>query len=102
MTATPLANEVLERLDEVIDPELGIGIVSLGLIYKIRIDDDDSVHITMTLTVPGCPMHETITADVDRSLRRIPWVTDVRVAVTFDPPWTPDRMSETAREKLGR
>lgn len=102
MTVTPLADEVLERLDEVIDPELGIGIVSLGLIYKIRIDDDNSVHIVMTLTVPGCPMHETITADVERSLRRIPWVTDVDVSVTFDPPWTPERLSDSARAKLGR
>lgn len=94
------AQEVLARLDRVIDPELGIGIVSLGLIYRIRIDDDGGVHIVMTLTVPGCPMHGSITADVERNVRAIPWVRGVNVEVTFEPPWTPERLSPAARAAL--
>lgn len=101
-TGTPLADEVLAQLRQVIDPELGIDIISLGLVYKIRIDDDNSVHIVMTLTVPGCPMHATITADVENALRRLPWVTGCDVIVTFDPPWVPERMSDEAKAALAR
>ena len=95
------ADEVLELLDRVIDPELGIGIVSLGLVYRIGVDGDD-VDILMTLTVPGCPMHETITSDVEATIRRLPWVHDIEVHVTFNPPWNVDRLSDDARRKLGR
>lgn len=102
MSTTPLGDQVIAQLRKVIDPELGIDIISLGLVYKIRIDDDNSVHITMTLTVPGCPMHATITADVENTLRKLPWVSDCDVIVTFDPPWTPERMNDEARAVLAR
>lgn len=95
------ANEVVRVLNEVIDPELGIGIVALGLVYRVAVDADD-VDILMTLTVPGCPMHETITRDVQSRINRLPWVRDVKVHLTFNPPWTVDRMNEDARRALGR
>lgn len=102
MTESQRGQELLERLNRVIDPELGIGLVSLGLIYRLRIDDDDSVHVWMTLTTPGCPMHETITKDVDCMLRSTPWVSDASVHLVFDPPWTTERLTEDARRALGR
>lgn len=95
------AEEVTQVLDEVIDPELGIGIVSLGLVYRVAVDGD-AVSILMTLTVPGCPMHETIVRDVEARITALPWVRGVAVTLTFDPPWTPDRLSEQARALLGR
>lgn len=95
------AKAVLALLDSVIDPELGIGIVSLGLVYRITVDGDD-IDIVMTLTVPGCPMHETITRDVDRTLRTLPWARNVAVNLTFEPPWTVERLSDDARRALGR
>ncbi len=91
---------VVAVLDDVIDPELGIGILSLGLIYKIEVHGDD-VEILMTLTVPGCPMHESIARDVRSSVGRISWVNLVTVTITFEPPWSLDRVSMAARKQLG-
>lgn len=100
---TPLHEEVLQQLTTVIDPELGIDIVNLGLIYGIGVEDTNGhVDIVMTLTVPGCPMHDTIKMDVERAVTSVPWVSDVNVKVTFEPPWSPERMSEEAHRQLGR
>ncbi len=95
------AREAIASLRAVIDPELGIDIVSLGLLYRVEVDRGD-VSVVMTLTVPGCPMHETITRDVTNTLERLPWVENVRVEVTFEPAWSIDRLSEEARSALGR
>jgi metal-sulfur cluster biosynthetic enzyme len=95
------AYEVLDVLATVMDPELGIDIVSLGLVYRVGVDGDD-VDVLFTLTVPGCPLHETIANDIRRSLERIPWAGELRINQTFDPPWTVDRLSESARRTLGR
>ncbi len=95
------ALEVIESLRSVIDPELGIDIVSLGLLYKVEVDGAE-VKILMTLTVPGCPMHETITRDVTDTLERLPWVRNAHVDLTFDPPWGTERLSDDARSALGR
>lgn len=101
VTTEERAHEIVRTLDTVIDPELGIGIVSLGLVYRVAVEDNGDVAVLMTLTVPGCPMHETITRDVDTTLRRVPWVNDVTVNLTFDPPWSLDRLSDDARQQLG-
>lgn len=93
--------EVVRALEHVIDPELGIGIVSLGLIYRVAVDEDNNVAVLMTLTVPGCPMHATIVSDAESAVRNLPWVRDVSVELTFDPPWSIDRLSEAARKALG-
>lgn len=96
------AEAVVAALEHVIDPELGIGIVSLGLVYRVAVDDDNNVAVLMTLTVPGCPMHGTIVADAEAAVRSLPWVREVSVDLTFDPPWSVDRLSEGARKALGR
>lgn len=93
--------EINEALREVIDPELGIDIVNLGLVYGVG-EEDGKVDVVMTLTTPGCPMHGTIRADVERRLRQLPWLKDLSVHVTYNPPWTPERLSPRARILLGR
>jgi metal-sulfur cluster biosynthetic enzyme len=95
--------EVLDVLRAVIDPELGIDVVALGLIYDVAIDEHAGrVDVLMTLTVKGCPMHATIARDVDAALRSLLWVRDVAVRLTFDPPWSPARLSDEARALLAR
>ncbi len=96
-----LQNQVEEALRDVIDPELGINIVDLGLIYDIAVYEESIVHVLMTLTTPGCPMHGTIANDVERTLALIPWVKSSKVQVTYSPPWTPERLSAHARILLG-
>ena len=95
------AHAAIAALRAVIDPELGIDIVSLGLLYRVTVDADD-VCILMTLTVPGCPMHDTIVGDVRNTLERLPWVKTASVELTFDPPWSVERLSDDARRALGR
>lgn len=89
--------DVRRALDGVYDPELGLSVIALGLVYAIDIADG-RVGITMTLTTPGCPIHDVMLEWVRRAVRAIPGVEDVDVTITFDPPWTSDRMSlETSR-----
>lgn len=92
--------KILEKLREVVDPEIGVNIVDLGLIYEINVDGGN-VRILMTLTTPGCPMAAGFTQEVERKIRQIKGVKKVRVDLTFDPPWIPDKMSKEARKKLG-
>jgi metal-sulfur cluster biosynthetic enzyme len=82
---------VLESLASVVDPELGMSIVDLGLVYGVRIDGG-RVAVTMTLTAPGCPLHEVMAEWARAAIAAIPGVERVDVAITFDPPWTPARM----------
>jgi metal-sulfur cluster biosynthetic enzyme len=83
--------QVTDALREVFDPELGMSVVDLGLIYDVRIDDG-RVRILITLTTQGCPLHDSMTEWVRQAVGRIPGVEDVAVALTFEPPWTPDRL----------
>lgn len=96
--------QIVGALRSVIDPELGINIVALGLVYAIGIDGDDldRVDVVMTLTTPGCPMHGTITRDAKSVIAALPWVRDAHVTLTWEPAWTPNRMTDEARELLGR
>jgi len=87
-------------LYSVIDPELGIDVVNLGLIYGIDIDDD-SVTVTMTLTTPGCPLHESMSSAVYNAIRMLDPEKDVKINLVWDPPWTPERLTDQAREMLG-
>ncbi|WP_070119796.1 metal-sulfur cluster assembly factor [Bacillus marinisedimentorum] len=91
---------VQERLKTVIDPELGINIVDLGLIYEVAADESGNLKITMTLTTPGCPLHDSIVGGVKSSLTDVEGVASVDVNVVWSPPWTPDRMSEEAARML--
>jgi len=88
--------QITQALRAVFDPELGMSVVDLGLVYGMEIDAG-RVSITMTLTAQGCPLHESIAEWVRRAIRKIPGVEDVQVAVTFDPPWTPDRIVRDLR-----
>ena len=98
---TPHEGDVSNVLRTVLDPEIGIDIVSLGLVYAIGVEDD-RVDVVMTLTVPGCPMHATIAADAQVAIRSLDWVREVEIRITFEPRWTPERLSPEARVVLRR
>jgi metal-sulfur cluster biosynthetic enzyme len=84
--------QVTRALRGVFDPELGTSVVDLGLIYDVRIDGG-RVGVTMTLTTEGCPLHDAMAGWVRQAIGMVPGVEDVTVTVTFDPPWTPDRIT---------
>ncbi|HET8530599.1 MAG TPA: iron-sulfur cluster assembly protein [Methylomirabilota bacterium] len=88
--------QVTEALREVFDPELAMSVVDLGLIYGIGIDAG-RVRVLMTLTTQGCPLHDSMAEWVRQAVGRVPGVVDVAVALTFEPPWTPDRIGQGAR-----
>lgn len=90
---------VLEVLGQVIDPELGVDVVNLGLVYELHLVGD-AVTVVMTLTTPGCPMHGTIEQDVRARLERLPGVTAVDLQLVWDPPWHPRLMTEAAKRQL--
>ncbi len=92
---------VVEAVSTVYDPEIPINIYELGLIYAIDIDPAGRVSITMTLTAPACPVADLLPAEVAEKARAVPGVTDVNVELVWDPPWTPERMSDAARLELG-
>ena len=96
-----LSDDIVSALKTVYDPEIPSDIYELGLIYKIDIEDDRSVKIDMTLTAPGCPVAGEMPGWVQNAVSAVEGVSDVDVSMVFDPPWTPDRMSEEARVALG-
>ena len=101
MNTIPLTETViLESLRQVIDPEIGCNIVDLGLIYGVAIQGG-RVTVRMTLTTPGCPMHDSIGWGVKRALLNLEGVEDAEVEVVWDPPWHPSMMSEAGRAQLG-
>ncbi len=95
-----LKGKVLEALKNVHDPELGINIVDLGLVYDVAITDD-TVHITYTLTTMGCPIGPLIEAEMKQFLSGVEGVENVEAEMVLRPPWTPEKMSEEAKEALG-
>jgi metal-sulfur cluster biosynthetic enzyme len=96
----PTKDDVVEALRQVEDPELGMDIVDLGLLYEVEIEGPN-VKVTHTLTSMGCPVGPMIQEDIDRVTRELPGVEAVDVELTFDPPWTPDKMSDDAKFILG-
>lgn len=94
--------QVREHLEGVYDPELNISIIDLGLVYDVTLKDPTKVHIKMTLTTMGCPLYETIEQDVRTHLKPL-GVTDedITLELTFDPPWSMERMSERGKAMLG-
>lgn len=87
-------------LKNVYDPELGLDVVNLGLIYELRVEPPRA-YVRMTLTTPGCPLHDSMGEAVRRALLSLPGVEEAEVELTFDPPWTPARLSPEARRMLG-
>jgi metal-sulfur cluster biosynthetic enzyme len=96
----PTKDDVIEALRQVEDPELGMDIVDLGLLYDVEIEGP-KVKVIHTLTSMGCPVGPMIQEDIDRVTREVPGVEDVNVELTFDPPWTPEKMSDDAKFILG-
>lgn len=96
-----LRDNIIAALKKVYDPEMPVNIYELGLIYGLDIDDAGRVAIRMTLTAPNCPVAGTLPSEVERAARAVPGVTDVKLELTFDPPWSKDRMSEAAKLALG-
>lgn len=96
-----IEEQVWDRLRGVYDPEIPINIVEVGLVYKVDVDAKGNVLITMTLTAPNCPAAQTLPLDAESAARTVLGVDDVRVVITFDPPWTPAKLSEAARLQLG-
>jgi FeS assembly SUF system protein len=94
--------EVMDALQECYDPEIPVNIVDLGLIYNIDIDDEaGQVNVTMTLTALGCPMAGEVVDEVQMRVQQVENVKSCKVEMTFDPPWSPDRMTEDAKWELG-
>jgi len=93
---------ILNELKEVIDPELHINIVDLGLIYGLKIDQaEKSVEVTMTLTTPGCPLSYVFRELIPEAVKKVEGVKDVTINLVWDPPWDPERISEDQLEELG-
>ena len=96
----PSVDEVQDALTNVIDPELGLDFVELGLIYEIEVDGG-KVDVTFTLTSPGCPIGPQVSEQIDEFVSELEGVESVQAHMTFNPPWTPDAMSEDAKFALG-
>ena len=96
-----IKEEVAEVLRSVYDPEIPVNIYELGLVYSIDVDDAGAVHIEMTLTSPNCPEAQTIPIRVQQTALSVRGVSDAKVEIVWDPPWTPDKMSEAAKLELG-
>ena len=95
-----ITTEVITQLKSVYDPEIPTDIYELGLIYKVELEDDRTLKVLMTLTAPGCPVAGEMPVWVQEACEAVEGVRRVEVDMTFDPPWTPDRMSDEARLEL--
>jgi metal-sulfur cluster biosynthetic enzyme len=96
----PSEADVMDALSNVIDPELGLDFVELGLIYGVEVRDGD-VHVTFTLTTPGCPIGPQVTEQIDEFVGELDGVKSVNSEMVFVPPWSPEKMSEDAKFALG-
>jgi metal-sulfur cluster biosynthetic enzyme len=96
----PEPDEIIASLREVMDPELDCNIVDLGLVYGVEVEDRHVV-VTMTLTTPGCPMNDCISSGVEQTVGALEGVASAKARIVWEPPWTPDRMTSSARERVG-
>jgi len=101
LNAQELQEQVIEILQTVYDPEIPVNIYELGMIYNLDVDPSGTVNIRMTLTSPACPVAGSLPGEVEDKVRSVEGVTSVMVDLVWDPPWTPDRMSEVAKLQLG-
>jgi FeS assembly SUF system protein len=102
MCRMPTVDQVMEALKNCYDPEIPVNIVDLGLVYDVKIIDDKNVYVKMTLTAPGCPVGPFVAEQVREAVMTlVEGVEKVDVEIVFDPPWTPDRMSDEAKALLG-
>ena len=96
-----LEQKVIQALRTVYDPEIPVNIYDLGLIYELDVGASGAVMLRMTLTAPGCPVAQTFPGTVEQAVKSVPGVTDARVELVWDPPWSREKMSEAARLELG-
>ena len=92
-----LGEEIITEICKIYDPEIPVNIYELGLIYDVKISDDNDVMIEMTLTSPNCPVAESLPLEVEEKVGKINEINDVKVNIVFEPPWTKEMMSEEAR-----
>ena len=95
-----LKEKIISEIKKIYDPEIPVNIYELGLIYKIEVKDKNIVNIDMTLTSPNCPVAESLPNDVKESIKKIEGVSDVKLNLVWEPPWTQDKMSEAAKLEL--
>ncbi|ALS29248.1 iron-sulfur cluster assembly protein [Paenibacillus cisolokensis] len=95
-----LEDRILTALEEVLDPEVGVNIVDLGLVYEVSADENGKVKIEMTLTIPECPLADEIVEQVKKTVSQLPGVKEVDVRLVWEPRWTPARMNDRAREEI--
>ena len=96
-----LKARVIDALSQIYDPEIPVNIYELGLIYDVKVADNDDIHVVMTLTTPHCPVAESMPGEVETRVRDVEGVNDVNVELVWDPPWDMTMMSEAARLELG-
>ncbi len=96
-----MKDQIIAALKRVYDPEIPVNVYELGLIYGLEVTPEGQVTVRMTLTAPNCPVAGSLPAEVERAVRGVSGVRDVKVELTFDPPWSKDRMSAAARMALG-
>jgi FeS assembly SUF system protein len=96
-----LESRVVEALRTIYDPEIPVDVYEMGLIYELKVEPSGLVNVRMTLTTPNCPEGASIPSRVEQKLRTIDGVRDVKLEIVWDPPWTPNRMSEAAKLQLG-
>ena len=101
MASLPTPDELYDALNAVIDPELNINIVDLGLIYDIKVADNAEAHVIMTLTSMGCPVGQSLAKEVEQTVLAVEGIKDVLVEVTFEPPWNMNMMSDFGKDALG-
>src|SRR5215216_3180236 len=99
-TGTATEDDIYEALEEVIDPELGLDFVSLGLVYDVEVESDEA-YITFTLTTPACPIGPQVSEQMREFVGQLQGISKVHPKMVFDPPWTPEMMSEDAKFALG-
>lgn len=93
--------EVYSALRKCMDPEIPVNVVDLGLIYGIKVNEENNIDIEMTMTTRGCPLHDTLVSDVKRYVGKINGVAGVNVSIVWDPPWSVDKIEPTVRDQLG-
>jgi FeS assembly SUF system protein len=96
-----LKDRIIAALKRVYDPEIPVNIYDLGLIYEVEVSGTGRAHVVMTLTAPNCPVAGSLPMHVESAVRSVPGVTDAKVELTFDPPWSKDKMSDAAKLALG-
>jgi FeS assembly SUF system protein len=96
-----LQPSLVEAVSKVFDPEIPVNIYELGLVYNLDVDSNMNVRVLMTLTAPACPAAQTLPIDVERRVREVPGINDVKVAVVWEPQWTREKMSDAAKLTLG-